>query len=99
MIKILTACGSGINSSQEIANTIQAELAIRGIEVITKAVILTEVDEELLAQFDLFCPITKPEVDFEITIPMVISGQIMYKVEALYKDVIDEIEVEISKLK
>ncbi len=97
MIKILTACGSGINSSQEIANTIKEELSKRGIEVDTKAVIISDVTEDLLSNYDIFCPITEPEFNFEVKIPMIISGSIMYKVEMMYREVIDAIEEEIKK--
>ncbi|WOO86514.1 PTS fructose transporter subunit IIB [Mollicutes bacterium LVI A0039] len=99
MIKILTACGSGINSSQEIANTIVDELASRGITNIeAKAVIMTDVTPELLSNYDIFCPITEPDFQFEITIPIIVSGTIMYKVEMMYRDVIDQIEELIKKL-
>ncbi len=98
MIKILTACGSGINSSQEIANTIKEELSKRGINVEAKAVVITDVTEELLEQYDIFCPITEPEFNFEVKIPMIISGTIMYKVEMMYRDVIDKIEEEVKKI-
>lgn len=98
-IKILTACGSGINSSQEIANTIIEELNSRGItDVQAKAVVITDVTPQMLSEYDIFCPITEPEFDFKIEIPVVISGAIMYKVEMMYRPVIDEIE-EIIKQK
>lgn len=99
MINILTACGSGINSSQEIANTIIEELAGRGITNINaKAVVITDVNEEMLGQYDIFCPITEPEFTFNIDIPVVVSGAIMYKVEMMYRPVIDEIEEIINNL-
>ncbi len=93
MIKILTACGSGINSSQEIANTILEELGSRGYSNIeAKAVMITDVTEELISEYDIFCPISDVEFTFDIEIPIVVAGTIMYKVEAMYKPVIDELE-------
>ncbi len=93
MIKILTACGSGINSSQEIANTIIEELNSRGYQNIeAKVVIITDVTKEMLNEYDIFCPISEVDFDFEIQIPVVIAGAIMYKVEMMYRPIIDEIE-------
>lgn len=99
MIRILTACGSGINSSQEIANTIVDELAERGITNIdAKAVMITDVTAEMLDEFDIFCPISDVDFSFEIKIPTIVAGAIMYKVEMMYRPVIDEIEDVIKKM-
>ncbi len=49
MIKILTACGTGINSSHQIKDAIEAELKSRGYNVSCDAVVINTITADLLS--------------------------------------------------
>jgi galactose PTS system EIIB component len=98
MIKILTACGAGINSSHQIKTAIQEEMEKRGYEVQVDAVVLKDITEEMLKGYDIFAPISKPDVGFEIDIPVVEAGPILYRIPAMSDPVFDELEEHIKRL-
>lgn len=92
MIKILTACGTGINSSHQIKDAIEAELKSRGYNVSCDAVVINTITADLLAGYDIFAQISKTDFGFTSDTPMVDAGPILYRMPALAKPVYDEIE-------
>lgn len=98
MIKILAACGAGVNSSHQIKDAIETEMGNRGYEVIADAVMVKDITEELISKYDVFTPISKPECGFEIKIPVVEAGAILYRIPMMSKPVFDELENVIKNL-
>ncbi|MDG8626710.1 PTS fructose transporter subunit IIB, partial [Streptococcus pneumoniae] len=56
MIKILAACGAGVNSSHQIKSTLEEELSNRGYDVHCDAVMVKDVNEDLMKGYDIFTP-------------------------------------------
>ena len=54
MIKILAACGAGVNSSHQIKNALEEELSNRGYDVRCDAVMVKDVNEDLISGYDIF---------------------------------------------
>lgn len=98
MIKILCACGAGVNTSHQIKNAIQEEMEERGYTVEVDAVMIKDVTEELIKDYSIFTPIAKPELGFAINIPIIEAGAILYKIDAMSEPVFNEIEEAIKKL-
>jgi PTS system galactitol-specific IIB component len=98
MIKILAACGAGINSSHQIKDAIEVEMKNRGYQVIADAVMIKDITEELVSKYDVFAPISKPDCSFEIKIPIVEAGPILYRMPMMSKPVFDELEIVIKGL-
>ena len=98
MIKILAACGAGVNSSHQIKDAIEEEMKKRGYQVIADAVMIKDLTEEMLTKYDIFTPITKPDTSFEIKIPVVEAGPILYRMPMMSKPVFDEVERVIKSL-
>ena len=48
MIKILAACGAGVNSSHQIKSALEEELSNRGFDVHCDAVMVKDVNEDLI---------------------------------------------------
>ena len=48
MIKILAACGAGVNSSHQIKSALEEELSNRGFDVHCDAVMVKDVNEDLM---------------------------------------------------
>jgi len=48
MIKILAACGAGVNSSHQIKSALEEELSNRGYDVQCDAVMVKDVNEDLI---------------------------------------------------
>lgn len=99
MIKILAACGAGINSSHQIKTAIEEEMENRGYSVKVDAVVIKDITEELLKDYDIFTPISKPKLGFNISIPVIEAGPILYRMPAMSKPVFDELEKTINQLK
>ncbi|WP_419775228.1 PTS fructose transporter subunit IIB [Ignavigranum ruoffiae] len=98
MIKILAACGAGVNSSHQIANAITEEMKKRGYrDIKVDALMVKDVNKEVLSKYDLYTPISKTET-FGVDIPIVEAGPILYRVPAMAKPVFDKIEAEIKKM-
>lgn len=51
MIKILAACGAGVNSSYQIKSALEEELSNRGYDVHCDAVMVKDVNEDLMKGF------------------------------------------------
>lgn len=98
MVKVLAACGAGINSSHQIKTAVEEEMSNRGYTVQADAVIIKDITEEVVSMYDIFVPISKPDLGFEITIPVVEAGPILYRIPALAKPVFDQIEAVIKNL-
>lgn len=48
MIKILAACGAGVNSSHQIKSAIETQMAERGYQVTCDAVMVKDITEEMV---------------------------------------------------
>lgn len=92
MIKILTACGTGINSSHQIKDAIEQEMRNRGHDVACDAVIINNITKEMMDSYDIFAQIAKTGLGFTSTTPVVDAGPILYRVPMLANPVYDEIE-------
>lgn len=98
MIKILAACGAGINSSHQIKTAIENEMKERGHKVQVDAVVVKDINKEMMDKYDIFTPISHTKFSFDINIPEVEAGPILYRMPAMSKPVFDQIEEEIKKL-
>lgn len=76
MIKILAACGAGVNSSHQIKSALETELSKRGYQVSCDAVMIKDINQEMLSHYDIFAQIAKTDLGFPITIPVVDAGAI-----------------------
>ncbi|CAG7568310.1 PTS system transporter subunit IIA [Streptococcus pneumoniae] len=82
MIKILAACGAGVNSSHQIKSALEEELSNRGYDVHCDAVMVKDVNEDLMKGYDIFTPIAATDLGFEPGIPVIEAGTPTYR-EAL----------------
>ena len=99
MIKILAACGAGVNSSHQIANAITEEMKNRGHKDIkVDALMVKDVNSEVLGKYDIYTPISKTDT-YGVDIPVVEAGPILYRIPAMAQPVFDKVEAEIKKLK
>ena|SRR5690625_2963944 len=92
MIKILAACGAGINSSNQIKEAVEKELKSRGYDVKADAVVIKDINEDMLKKYDIFTPISKPDLGFDVDTPTVEAGPILYRMPAMADPVYDELE-------
>ena len=88
MIKILAACGAGINSSHQIKSALETELSKRGYQVSCDAVMIKDINQEMLSHYDIF----------PITIPVVDAGAILYRIPAMAEPVYQQMESIIHSL-
>lgn len=98
MIKILAACGAGINSSHQIKSAIEEEMKNRGYQVSVDAVVIKDITEDMNEKYDIFTPISNTKFSFDIEIPVVEAGPILYRVPAMSQPVFDEIEKVIKEI-
>ncbi|MGO3733219.1 MAG: PTS sugar transporter subunit IIB [Vagococcus sp.] len=98
MIKILAACGAGVNSSHQIKNALEEEMSNRGYSVTCDAVMVKDINEDMLAHYDIFAPIASTELGFDINIPTVDCGPILYRVPAMAEPVYANMEAAIKLL-
>ena len=82
MIKILAACGAGVNSSHQIKNALEEELSNRGY---------------LISGYDIFTPIAATDLGFDPGIPVVEAGPILFRIPAMSAPVFDNIEAAIKE--
>lgn len=97
MIKVLAACGAGVNSSHQIKDAIESEFKNRGYNLHCDAVMIKDVNEEMLSQYDIFAQIAKTDFGFEVKTPIVDAGPILYRMPAMAKPVYDKIEAIIKE--
>jgi PTS system galactitol-specific IIB component len=64
MIKILAACGAGVNSSHQIKSALETELKNRGYQVTCDAVMIKDINEEMLSHYDIFAQIANTDLGF-----------------------------------
>ena len=83
MIKILAACGAGVNSSHQIKSALEEELSNRGYDVQCDAVMVKDVNEDLIKGYDIFTPIAATDLGFEPGIPVVEAGPILFRIPAM----------------
>lgn len=98
MIKILAACGAGINSSHQIKNGIEEEMKKRGYTVKVDAVVVKDINKEMMDQYDIFAPISKMKFSFDVKIPTVEAGPILYRIPAMADPVFEELEKAVKEL-
>ncbi|HEQ1257567.1 TPA: PTS sugar transporter subunit IIB [Streptococcus pyogenes] len=92
MIKILAACGAGVNSSHQIKDAIESQMTDRGYDVHCDAVMVKGITEELVSRYDIFTPIAKTDLGFEMPIPTVEAGPILYRIPIMSEPVFAELE-------
>lgn len=98
MIKILAACGAGVNSSHQIKTALEEEMERRGYKVVADAVMVKDITEEMMSKYDVFTPISKTNLGFEVKIPTVEAGPILYRIPVLAQPVFDQLEKVVKEL-
>lgn len=91
VIKILAACGAGVNSSHQIKDALENNLRERGFDVHCDAVMVKDITEDLISKYDLFTPISTTNLGFDITIPVVDCGPILYRIPSMAEPVYEKI--------
>ncbi len=92
MIKILAACGAGVNSSHQIKDAIETKMSEKGFNVHCDAVMVKDITEEMVSKYDIFTPIAKTDLGFEVPIPVVEAGPILYRIPTMSEPVFTELE-------
>lgn len=92
MIKILAACGAGVNSSHQIKDALEKELSNRGYQVSCDAVMIKDITEDMLQNYDIFAQIAKTDFAFDVTIPIIDAGPILYRMPAMAEPVYAQFE-------
>ncbi|MGY3725584.1 PTS system IIB component, Gat family [Granulicatella balaenopterae] len=98
MIKILAACGAGVNSSHQIKDALETEMVNRGFEVQVDAVMVKDITEEMMAKYDIFAPIAKTDLGFDVKIPVIDAGPILYRIPMMAQPVYDAVEQAIKNM-
>lgn len=97
MIKMLAACGAGVNSSHQIKNSMENEMKARGYNVKCDAVMIKDITEDMINKYDIFAQIAKTDLGFEVKIPVVDAGPILYRIPSMANPVYDKVEEIIKK--
>lgn len=92
MIKMLAACGAGVNSSHQIKNALENEMKKRGYNVKCDAVMIKDITEDMISKYDIFAQIAKTDLGFDVKIPVVDAGPILYRIPAMANPVYDKVE-------
>ncbi|WP_025730563.1 PTS sugar transporter subunit IIB [Atopobacter phocae] len=92
MVKILAACGAGVNSSHQIKSAIEAEMTKRGYNVSCDAVMIKDINEDMLSRYDIFAQIAKTDLGFPVNIPIVDAGAILYRIPTMAEPVYSKLE-------
>lgn len=98
MVKILAACGAGVNSSHQIKSALETEMAKRGYQVSCDAVMIKDINEEMMSHYDIFAQISKTDLGFAVKIPVVDAGAILYRIPAMAEPVYQKMEEAIKSL-
>lgn len=98
LVKILTACGAGVNSSHQIADALNEEMKKRGHQVKADAYMVKDVNSDLMSKYDIFTPIAKTDLDFTPEIPVIDAGPILYRMPAMADPVFDQVEDAVKKI-
>nr|WP_155832059.1 PTS fructose transporter subunit IIB [Companilactobacillus nodensis] len=92
MFKILAACGAGVNSSHQIKDALETEMGNRGYNVQADAVMVKDITEDMMKNYDLFTPIAATDLGFTSDVPVVDAGPILYRMPAMAAPVYDAVE-------
>ncbi|WDF82707.1 PTS fructose transporter subunit IIB [Lacticaseibacillus pabuli] len=92
MIKILAACGAGINASHQIKDALEKEMKSRGYDVHCDAMMVKDVTATMIKDYDIYAQIAKTDMKFKPAIPVVDAGAILYRMPAMAKPVYDNVE-------
>ncbi|MDT2822609.1 PTS sugar transporter subunit IIB [Enterococcus devriesei] len=98
MIRILAACGAGVNSSHQIKSALEGELGKRGYQVSCDAVMIKDINEEMLSHYDIFAQIANTDLGFNVNIPVIDAGAILYRIPAMAEPVYQEMESAIQSI-
>lgn len=98
MIKILAACGAGVNSSHQIKSALENEMKNRGYQVTVDTTMIKDINQEKLKRYDIFTQIANSNLGFDIDIPVVNAGPILYRIPAMAEPVYQELEDAIKKI-
>ncbi|MGR3742398.1 PTS fructose transporter subunit IIB [Companilactobacillus sp. DQM5] len=98
LVKILTACGAGVNSSHQIADALNEEMKKRGHQVKADAYMVKDVNEELMSKYDIFTPIAKTDLGFTPDVPVIDAGPILYRMPAMADPVFNQVEDAVKKI-
>ena len=83
MIKILAACGAGVNSATKLRMPWKKSCQNRGYDVRCDAVMVKDVNEDLISGYDIFTPIAATDLGFDPGIPVVEAGPILFRIPAM----------------
>ena len=97
-VKILAACGAGVNSSHQIKDAVEEEMKKRGHNVHVDAVMIKDVNEDMLNHYDAYLTIAKTDLAFEPKIPLIETGPILYRIPAMAQPVYDKVEEVVKKV-
>ncbi|MCI1634133.1 MAG: PTS fructose transporter subunit IIB [Liquorilactobacillus nagelii] len=97
MIKVLAACGAGVNSSHQIKDALETEFKNRGYDLKADAVMVKDITSDMIDNYDIFTPIAKTDLGFEPKIPVIDAGPILYRIPTMAKPVYDKIEAVIKE--
>ena len=92
MIKMLAACGAGVNSSHQIKNAMETEMKNRGYDIKCDAVMIKDITQDMIGKYDIFAQISRTDLGFDVNIPIVDAGPILYRVPTMAKPVYDKVE-------
>ncbi|MBO0431681.1 PTS fructose transporter subunit IIB [Enterococcus sp. DIV0660C] len=98
MVKILAACGAGVNSSHQIKSALENELSKRGYQVSCDAVMIKDINQEMLSHYDIFAQIANTDLGFPVNIPVVDAGAILYRIPAMAEPVYSQMEQAIQSI-
>ena len=83
-VKLLAACGAGVNSSHQIKDAVEEEIK--------------DVNEDMLNHYDAYLTIAKTDLAFEPKIPLIEAGPILYRIPAMAQPVYDKVEEVVKKV-
>ncbi|VQB76069.1 PTS system transporter subunit IIA [Streptococcus pneumoniae] len=83
--------------SHQIKSALEEELSNRGYDVHCDAVMVKDVNEDLMKGYDIFTPIAATDLGFEPGIPVIEAGPILFRIPAMSAPVFDNIEAAIKE--
>lgn len=98
MIKVLAACGAGVNSSHQIKDALEKEMSARGYQISCDAVMIKDINEEMINRYDIFAQIANTDFSFKITIPVIDAGPILYRIPTMAEPVYEQMEEAIKSV-
>lgn len=97
-VKMVAACGAGVNSSHQIASAVEEEMKKRGHNVKCDAVMVKDVNEDLLSNYDAYLTIAKTDLAFTPKIPLIDASPILYRIPAMAQPVYEKVEEVVKKV-